>query len=1623
MKQYGFLIGVLALALTTHACQSKDDLTQSPIEDGETVLSIEDADVCSTGDHFAVSFTSDSPWTLDLGDSKDWVNVSSTTGKAGTVTIQMSFKLNDTRKERKANITFSAQDGSFKKTMQVRQPFPYLTIDTDTLSFNWNDCRTEREGVVIDNNPQIIKISSNVDWRIEESDPTKSGEIDVTNFTISALEGKDDYTLSVVPIKDNFYKEPYDTKLRLYPVYTDENGAETEIPAAATDSYVLKLHQKNLRFLINDSADDGEVAFNELDDDPDINRSIDAEIQWTVASKPEWVRMIPDKGQGIQSVNFRADGPNPDTTAREGTIKLSTSAGAFREIHVRQEPYVYRFGFAHGPLEPEPKDIQMENQDVQEYQMYLETTGAWEVKNIPDWLEVSPSKWTETTAGKPTVHTISVKAKGQNLNFYDNMATIQVASLMNSLTSDVPVSQKTFVFTVDPHSQLQDLPTMNTDPWDADIFITGRWEVINIPEWINVSEVNSVGDKTIQINARNGNPDLSTDRTQTLKVVSLNHKDAGQDVFREIVVKQRKFIFEVTPASAVHLVAYKKNFSSFSSLVKCSYNWELSSCPGWVAPSVMSGDGFNDVNIVFSPTANTEKTARDGYITILSLYNNEPVTYQVTQDAFVFDNEDTAFYDVAVMNNLPYPVSFDLTAEADWNLKSGYDAWLSPNRTSGTGSSQIQFTPEPNPTLTTRQGHAVVYCPVNGEEKTISFSQQPYQFNFDSEDFAYSELDSGSHAVSIVSSGPWTISDAPSWVKLSAKSGGGSQNITVSLANNVVTSPREATFHVTSTLQQFEKPVRVSQNAYKYDESQETFSYTTLEERTDGFTVLSSGKWTAKNIPDWITLSKTSGNGSEAGVVENLTVTSKKNLSEQDRDGTITIVSNDNSSLVKNIVLHQDKFDFRVNQGSFTYSTPLDVTSRTVAVTCPADWTVASDKTWLTPSVTSGTGNGNISLIPTQNLELTDRTATVTVTSTLNNLKRTVTVLQPRFVFSVDKAEHTFSSPMAGENQPMVANIECTDAWTVSTGDSWLTPNLTNGVGNEAITVTTATNINKTARTGSVNIHSTLSGHSHAISISQAPYVFDETPATLEVDPCSSSVISRNLDITCSGLWSVSSEEAWIDVEQNVTSGNGQITVITEPNPYEAPRTGTVTVKSLDNPSLTRTVTVNQRAHTLVLDKTNIGFDPYPTGQTRIFNVTTDGPWEVYSDQSWCTLSQANGNGNATITITAAMNATAAGRSATVSVRCPLSGIVKTLTVTQSPYIFNQDVKNVYLDACPVDGQAVDIVSSGAWSASASETWVTLSASSGTGNQTVTIGAAVNPTEAPRSATVTFTCADNVSWKKIVNVTQSAHVLTLSDSNLVFNPVPAGTQSFAITTTGPWTVSSNQQWVTVSPASGSGNGTITVTALTNGNKYERNATITVSCSADPSFYKQLSVVQQEYAFSINETPLALDACPSGSSGIAVTSSGAWTATSNQSWLTVSPASGSGNGTVTVTAAANPTGTNRTAVVRVVCLDNTSWNPYVTVTQAGHVMTLSKSTYEFGAKDSGSETFNVTTVGPWTAVSDASWVAVSSGSGDGNGSVTFTFGQNLNTTSRSAVITVKCVNSDRKEQVTVMQKAD
>ncbi len=159
------------------------------------------------------------------------------------------------------------------------------------------------------------------------------------------------------------------------------------------------------------------------------------------------------------------------------------------------------------------------------------------------------------------------------------------------------------------------------------------------------------------------------------------------------------------------------------------------------------------------------------------------------------------------------------------------------------------------------------------------------------------------------------------------------------------------------------------------------------------------------------------------------------------------------------------------------------------------------------------------------------------------------------------------------------------------------------------------------------------------------------------------------------------------------------------------------------------------------------------------------------------------------------------------------------------------------------------------------------------------------------------------------------------------------------------------------------------------------------------------------AYSLTSTSQQCDAS-GGTWSVDVKAPGgcSWTATTKTSWITItSGGSGSGNGSVGYTVAANTTSSQRTGTMSIA-------KQTFTVTQAGApacTYSISPTSQSFGPSGG---TGSVTVTSPsgcnWTAVSNASWITISSGSsGSGNGSVGYTVLVNSTTSERTKTMTV------------------
>jgi len=218
-----------------------------------------------------------------------------------------------------------------------------------------------------------------------------------------------------------------------------------------------------------------------------------------------------------------------------------------------------------------------------------------------------------------------------------------------------------------------------------------------------------------------------------------------------------------------------------------------------------------------------------------------------------------------------------------------------------------------------------------------------------------------------------------------------------------------------------------------------------------------------------------------------------------------------------------------------------------------------------------------------------------------------------------------------------------------------------------------------------------------------------------------------------------------------------------------------------------------------------------------------------------------------------------------------------------------------------------------------------------------------------------------------------------------------------------WTASADASWLTgLAPTTGQGSGEVQFQVVANPNGTARQSAVTIN--------GQRAVIQQNAAACELTATASNSGFPaSGGSAtisIAVPAACPWTASSNVSWIGVSPASGSGSANIGFTVAVN-SGAARTGTV-------TAGGVSITVGQSAagpapapscSVSLQQSSTSIPGGGGSGTIGITANAGCPWTASSTVSWITLTTTNGSGNGSVGFTVAANTASASRTGSVNI------------------
>ena len=575
--------------------------------------------------------------------------------------------------------------------------------------------------------------------------------------------------------------------------------------------------------------------------------------------------------------------------------------------------------------------------------------------------------------------------------------------------------------------------------------------------------------------------------------------------------------------------------------------------------------------------------------------------------------------------------------------------------------------------------------------------------------------------------------------------------------------------------------------------------------------------------------------------------------------------------------------------------------------------------------------------------------------------------------------------------------------------------------------------------------------------------------------------ISSRVNVTSGTSWEVTAPE-WIRVPRQGT-GNQYVSVGFAPNLTGQPRSGTITVTAGD---VSKTITVTQDPVVLTVSQSEWTISD--RGGTLPVTITANADWRVSISSgatTWLTTDKASRLSlqtmeSQTMNVTAMVNSTGDVRSGVVTIAQASSGLSRTITVTQLPsdcgattssYCTWPDVtKSVsgMIDSSgDKDWYRFVAPSSGPWTFASSvpasgglgDPYGTLYSSTGAvissndddaGNRQFLVQASLVQGQTYFLEVKGF----NSSYTGMFTVTAAkvAPVLNVRPESLSVSTA-AGSLSLPVGSNTSWAVGVTQgsNWVSVTPTTGSGAGSVSIAYQANTGE-GRTAVLTfVTTAGVPQVSTTMSLTQvaadcaattsTNCSWSNLAQPISGAIDPTGDKDwyrFIAPSSGTWTFTSSI------PSSGglfdavgtvyASNGTTVVASNDDGAGNRQFKITASLTIGQTyylevrGYGSYtgaftVTAAQLPPSLTVSPGSLSFAAAG-GSSAVTVTSDTSWSvslSSQDASWLSVTPASGSGNGPVIVQARANAGA-ARSGVVTFTSTTGEPpiSRQVTVTQ---
>ena len=479
-----------------------------------------------------------------------------------------------------------------------------------------------------------------------------------------------------------------------------------------------------------------------------------------------------------------------------------------------------------------------------------------------------------------------------------------------------------------------------------------------------------------------------------------------------------------------------------------------------------------------------------------------------------------------------------VSSNCSWTIQYKCD-WLKVNRIS---DKLISISTLDNPTNDYRKSS--VTLSYKGGNKNIEIVQYPANITT-SQTYVQCEKEAASFSLHIESEMNWEATTSDSWIQITPSNGNaGDTDIEIAITPNNAIESRKG--YVTIYIQQHQRvQIEIAQRGIYLEMVQTTLNFSSGIE-TQQLQLNSNASWKVTELPQWITLSAMSGDGSQI-----IDVVSTNNNSTMPRSGILKFELAD-VNLSCQASVHQAEKKFNINATVLEFG--VEKSALPVGLTSELPWTSTISDGWISvnPSEGNGSATVNVSVDETQSYE--ERTGEVIFSVIDKDL--TVNVHQLAKYFQMkDYSAFDFTSKGGTANVSFFTN----EAWSacVENDEEWVVLSDTVGKGNGQIFITIKDNPSSKSRQTTVQIKKSTGQYVNILIKQAARYLKTDVQSFSFFASANEAIFHVESD----GNYEVNSPESWISL-QNIRSNQWEVAV--SQNPEAIVRKGNIIVKLTD---------------------------------------------------------------------------------------------------------------------------------------------------------------------------------------------------------------------------------------------------------------------------------------------------------------------------------------------------------------------------------------------------------------------------------------------------------------------------